>query len=84
MKKISICEIVSSGIGQQSILFQVDYPEISGNIIPRHRFMSAYEQKIKPPDMYVAIQPAAKAYETIEFCNSECIKKTKMFVKRNS
>ncbi|KAH8323000.1 hypothetical protein KR067_007978, partial [Drosophila pandora] len=36
--------------GQQSLLFQIDYPEISDSIVPRHRFMSAYEQKIEPPD----------------------------------
>ena len=47
--------------GQQSLLFevtfeslqnriaivtQVDYPEIAEGIFPRHRFMSAYEQKV--------------------------------------
>ena len=36
--------------GQQSLLFQIDYPEIAEGVIPRHRFMSAYEQKIEPPD----------------------------------
>ena len=53
---------------QQSLLFQIDYPEISDNIIPRHRFMSAYEQKIEPPDrhwQYVLF--AAEPYETIAF-----------------
>lgn len=53
---------------QQSLLFQVDYPEISDGIIPRHRFMSAYEQKIEPPDrrwQYVLF--AAEPYETIAF-----------------
>lgn len=53
---------------QQSLLFQVDYPEIGDGIIPRHRFMSAYEQKIEPPDrrwQYVLF--AAEPYETIAF-----------------
>ena len=36
--------------GQQSLLFEVDYPEIAEGIVPRHRFMSAYEQKVEPPD----------------------------------
>ena len=27
---------------------QVDYPEIAEGIFPRHRFMSAYEQKVYP------------------------------------
>ncbi|XP_021945869.1 splicing factor 3A subunit 2 [Folsomia candida] len=53
---------------QQSLLFQIDYPEIADNIYPRHRFMSAYEQRIEPPDrkwQYVLF--AAEPYETIGF-----------------
>lgn len=30
--------------GQHSLLFQVDYPEIALDIVPKHRFMSSYEQ----------------------------------------
>lgn len=55
-------------VSQQSLLFQVDYPEICDGILPRHRFMSAYEQKIEPPDrrwQYVLF--AAEPYETIAF-----------------
>lgn len=54
--------------GQQSLLFQIDYPEIADGIVPRHRFMSAYEQRIEPPDrkwQYVLF--AAEPYETISF-----------------
>lgn len=54
--------------GQQSLLFQVDYPEIAEGITPRHRFMSAYEQKVEAPDrrwQYVLF--AAEPYETIAF-----------------
>ena len=36
--------------GQHSLFFQVDYPEIVEGVRPRHRFMSAYEQKLEPPD----------------------------------
>lgn len=53
---------------QQSLLFQIDYPEISANVQPKHRFMSAYEQKLEPPDrrwQYVLF--AAEPYETIAF-----------------
>lgn len=54
--------------GQQSLLFQIDYPEISDNIVPRHRFMSAYEQKIEPPDRkWQYLLFAAEPYETIAF-----------------
>ena len=38
--------------GQQSLLFEIDYPEIADGVIPRHRFMSAYEQKIEPPGLF--------------------------------
>ncbi|XP_060761345.1 splicing factor 3A subunit 2 [Neoarius graeffei] len=54
--------------GQQSLLFQIDYPEIAEGIGPRHRFMSAYEQRIEPPDrrwQYLLL--AAEPYETIAF-----------------
>lgn len=47
---------------------KIDYPEITEGIVPRHRFMSAYEQKIEPPDrrwQYVLF--AAEPYETIGF-----------------
>lgn len=54
--------------GQQSLLFQIDYPEISDGIVPRHRFMSAYEQKIEPPDRkFQYLLFAAEPYETIAF-----------------
>lgn len=47
---------------------QIDYPEIAEGIGPRHRFMSAYEQRIEPPDrrwQYLLL--AAEPYETIAF-----------------
>ena len=55
--------------GQQSLLFEIDYPEIAGdNVVPRHRFMSAYEQKIEPPDKkWQYLLFAAEPYETIAF-----------------
>merc|ERR1719187_3155509 len=54
--------------GQQSLLFQVDYPEIADNITPRHRLMSAYEQKVEPPDRkWQYLLFAAEPYETIAF-----------------
>ncbi|XP_037070865.1 splicing factor 3A subunit 2-like, partial [Pollicipes pollicipes] len=54
--------------GQQSLLFQVDYPEIADGVVPRHRFMSAYEQKIEPPDRkWQYLLFAAEPYETIAF-----------------
>lgn len=54
--------------GQQSLLFQIDYPEIVEGVTPRHRFMSAYEQKMEPPDKrWQYLLFAAEPYETIPF-----------------
>ncbi|XP_051990051.1 splicing factor 3A subunit 2-like [Xyrauchen texanus] len=54
--------------GQQSLLFQIDYPEVAEGIGPRHRFMSAYEQRIEPPDRrWQYLLFAAEPYETISF-----------------
>ncbi|XP_060037992.1 splicing factor 3A subunit 2 [Erinaceus europaeus] len=54
--------------GQQSLLFQIDYPEVAEGITPRHRFMSAYEQRIEPPDRrWQYLLMAAEPYETIAF-----------------
>lgn len=54
--------------GQQSMLFQVDYPEIVEGVVPRHRFMSAYEQRVEPPDRrWQYLLFAAEPYETIAF-----------------
>lgn len=54
--------------GQQSLLFQIDYPEASEGVTPRHRFMSAYEQKMEPPDRkWQYLLFAAEPYETIAF-----------------
>ena len=53
---------------QRSLLFEIAYPEIEEGVQPRHRFMSAYEQRIEPPDknfQYVLF--AADPYETIAF-----------------
>lgn len=47
---------------------QIDYPEIAEGVTPRHRFMSAYEQRIEPPDRrWQYLLMAAEPYETIAF-----------------
>ena len=49
-------------------MFQIDYPEVGEGIVPRHRFMSAYEQKVQPPDKrWQYLLFAAEPYETIAF-----------------
>ena len=48
--------------------WQVDYPEIVDGVQPRHRFMSAYEQHVEPPDKsWQYLLFAAEPYETISF-----------------
>ncbi|KAK6002644.1 hypothetical protein QM012_001394 [Aureobasidium pullulans] len=53
---------------QLGLLFQLQYPEISQDVQPRVRFMSAFEQKVEEPDkqfQYLLI--AAEPYETCAF-----------------
>ena len=53
---------------QRSLTFEVDYPEIEADCQPRHRFMSAYEQKVEVPDKnYQYVLFACDPYETIAF-----------------
>lgn len=53
---------------QFSLLFQVRYPEITAGLQPRHRFMSAFEQKKETPDrIYQYLLFAAEPYETVAF-----------------
>ena len=52
---------------QFGLLFQIQYPEIVADK-PRHRFMSAFEQKVEPPSkMYQYLLFAAAPYENIAF-----------------
>jgi splicing factor 3A subunit 2 len=54
--------------GQLSLLFVVEYPEIADTVVPRYRFMSAFEQKIEQPDRnWQYILFAAEPYQTIAF-----------------
>ncbi|CAH1769877.1 5665_t:CDS:2, partial [Entrophospora sp. SA101] len=44
------------------------YPEIGLDVIPHHRFMSAYEQRVEPPNKaHQYLLFAAEPYETISF-----------------
>lgn len=49
-------------------LFEVEYPEIEEDCLPRHRFMSAYEQKVEAPEPnFQYLLFAAEPYETVAF-----------------
>ena len=53
---------------QLGLLFQIQYPEIGVGIKPRHRFMSAFEQRVEPPSkLFQYLLIAAEPYETISF-----------------
>jgi splicing factor 3A subunit 2 len=53
---------------QRSLLFQINYPHIEHGLRPRFRFMSAYEQRVEPPDdKFQYILFAAEPYETVAF-----------------
>nr|ADI46858.1 SPL2f [Volvox carteri f. nagariensis] len=53
---------------QRSLLFQVEYPEIEESVKPRHRFMSAYEQRVETADKaFQYLIFAAEPYENISF-----------------
>lgn len=54
---------------QRCLSFELNYPEIGTEIQPRHRFMSAYEQRVdSPPDKrFQYLLFAADPYETVAF-----------------
>jgi len=53
---------------QKALLFEVEYPEALEKLRPRHRFMSAYEQKVEAPETHFQyLLLACEPYETIAF-----------------
>ncbi|KAI9206483.1 uncharacterized protein BJ171DRAFT_498000 [Polychytrium aggregatum] len=53
---------------QLGLLFQIQYPDIGQDVQPRHRFMSAYEQKVEAPSKHFHyLVFAAEPYESIAF-----------------
>lgn len=56
------------GSGARCLTFELDYPDIAVGIQPRHRLMSAYEQRLETPDRtYQYLLFAAEPYETVAF-----------------
>ena len=54
--------------GQRGMLFHIEYPQIEEGLVPRHRFMSSFEQKREPVDRrFPYLLFAAEPYETIAF-----------------
>merc|ERR1712178_105002 len=53
---------------QKSLYLEIDFAEIDPDFIPKHRIMSAFEQKLEVPDKnYQYLLFAADPYETIGF-----------------
>lgn len=69
---------------QRCLSFEVMFPDIEENLQPRHRFMSAFEQRIEsPPNRnYQYLLVAADPYETIGFKipNEPIDKRNDMFI----
>jgi splicing factor 3A subunit 2 len=54
--------------GQYMLAFEIEYSQIQEGLQPRHRFMSAFEQRIEVADKaFQYIVFAAEPYETIAF-----------------
>jgi splicing factor 3A subunit 2 len=63
-----ITKLKDAETNQRSILFDIEYPEIEKDVIPRYRVMSCYEQKKEAPDeKYQYVIFAAEPYENIAF-----------------
>ncbi|KAH9960793.1 hypothetical protein BGW80DRAFT_1361732, partial [Lactifluus volemus] len=54
--------------GKEGMMVQIHLPQIKAGVVPRRRFMSAWEQKREPPNKsYQYLIVAAEPYETIAF-----------------
>ncbi|KAI0314776.1 hypothetical protein OF83DRAFT_413487 [Amylostereum chailletii] len=54
--------------GKEGMMVQVHLPQVKEGVVPRRRFMSAWEQKREPPNKaYQYLIVAAEPYETIAF-----------------
>ena len=52
----------------KNILFEIYYPNIEKDVVPRYRLMSSFEQRVEIPDeKYQYIIFAAEPYESIAF-----------------
>lgn len=61
-------DLRDSSTGQRGLLFEIEYPQIQPGLQPRHRFMSAFEQKVQAPDKnFQYLIFAAAPYENIAF-----------------
>ncbi|KAJ7492805.1 hypothetical protein FB451DRAFT_1336635 [Mycena latifolia] len=63
-----VTKIRDGDTGKEGMMVQVHLPQIKPDVLPRRRFMSAWEQKREPPNKaYQYLIVAAEPYETIAF-----------------
>jgi splicing factor 3A subunit 2 len=63
-----ITKLKDADTNQRSILFEIEFPEIKKDVLPRYRVMSCFEQKVETPDQkYQYVIFAAEPYENIAF-----------------
>ncbi|KAJ7169695.1 hypothetical protein C8R46DRAFT_1265005 [Mycena filopes] len=63
-----VTKVRDNDTGKEGMMVQVHLPQIKPDVLPRRRFMSAYEQKREPPNKaYQYLIVAAEPYETIAF-----------------
>lgn len=63
-----VTKVRDKDTGKEGMMVQVHLPQIKADVIPRRRFMSAWEQKREPPNKaYQYLIVAAEPYETIAF-----------------
>ncbi|KAK9446864.1 uncharacterized protein V1518DRAFT_422844 [Limtongia smithiae] len=65
-----ITKIRDPATRQLGLRFQLQYPDIGADIVPRHRIMSAFEQRVETPmenKHFQYLLVAAEPYETVAF-----------------
>ena len=63
-----VTKVRDNDTGKEGMMVQVHLPQIKEGVVPRRRFMSAWEQKREPPNKaYQYLIVAAEPYETIAF-----------------
>ncbi|KAF9527765.1 hypothetical protein CPB83DRAFT_855596 [Crepidotus variabilis] len=63
-----VTKVRDTDTGKEGMMVQVHLPQIKDDVLPRRRFMSAWEQRKEPPNKaYQYLIVAAEPYETIAF-----------------
>jgi len=79
---LTVCCVCACATLSACAFVQVEYPEIEEGTKPRHRFMSAYEQRVETADKnYQYLLFAAEPYEVVGFKvpNAEAVKQEGYF-----